>query len=141
MTACRRHDASSSTGDSESGRSMYRERSSEIAGELAMHFEGAANYLQAARYLRRLPTTPFAVRSSGNGRASRRGLELLAKLPDTVERARQELWLQITWYPIAIEGYAAPDVGNAYTKARTPVTACDTSEISQGFRGCGSSMR
>ena len=123
----------------ERGEAMYRERSSEIAGELAMHFEGAANYLQAARYLQQAANN--AIRRSAYQETvalSRRGLELLAKLPDTVERARQELWLQITLgVPlIAIEGYAAPDVGNAYTKARTLCDRLgDTPEISQVLWG------
>ena len=46
---------------------------------------------------------------------SRRGLELLAMLPDTDERARQELRLRITLGAplIATEGYATP-VGSVY---------------------------
>src|SRR5262249_52175943 len=51
---------------------------------------------------------------------SRKGLELIAKLPDDPERAEQELTLQLTLgVPlIATEGYAVPDVGSTYTRAR-----------------------
>jgi class 3 adenylate cyclase/predicted ATPase len=50
-----------------------------------------------------------------------RGLELLKALPDTPERARQELLLQIALGAplIATKGYAAPEVGQAYSRART----------------------
>jgi predicted ATPase len=50
----------------------------------------------------------------------RRGLELLASLPDTDERARRELVLQMTLgMPlIAIEGYSGEETGAAYERAR-----------------------
>src|SRR5262249_27564947 len=49
-----------------------------------------------------------------------KGLELLYTLPDTRERARQELRLQSALGAplIATKGYAAPEVGKAYTRAR-----------------------
>jgi predicted ATPase/class 3 adenylate cyclase len=48
-----------------------------------------------------------------------RGLELLLTLPETPERAEQELLLQTTLGPalLAAKGYAAPEVGRAYTRA------------------------
>jgi predicted ATPase len=50
---------------------------------------------------------------------ARRGIELLASLPDTPERARKELGLQITLGPalFATEDWTAPDVEGAYTRA------------------------
>jgi predicted ATPase len=69
---------------------------------------------------------------------SRHGLELLSDLPDTAERARQELCFHLTvGMPlIATEGYAAPDVGCTYLRARE---ICDrlgeTPEISQTLWG------
>ena len=47
-------------------------------------------------------------------------LELLATLPDTPERAQQELVVQAILGPAlsAIKGYAAPEVFQAYTRAR-----------------------
>src|SRR4029453_16237669 len=49
-----------------------------------------------------------------------KGLELLAALPDTPERARQELPLQIALgVPLMItKGYATPELERAYTRAR-----------------------
>jgi predicted ATPase len=49
-----------------------------------------------------------------------KGLEVLTTLPETVERPRQELNLQIPLGLafIATKGYGAPEVGKAYTRAR-----------------------
>jgi predicted ATPase len=49
-----------------------------------------------------------------------KGLELLKISPDTPERAQQELALQITLsVPLTVtKGYAAPEVGRVYTRAR-----------------------
>ena len=139
-SACRHRGASTCTGESGSGaKSSIGERASEIAAELAMHFERAANYKQAATYLQQAADN--AMRRFAYQEAvalSRRGLELLEKLPDTPERARQELWLQLTLgVPlIATEGYAAPDVGSVYLKARQLCQRLgDTPEISQVLWG------
>ena len=105
----------------EEGEVLYGERVKEIAGELAMHFERAADPQQAAKYLQQAADNAirrFAYREAVG--LSRRGLELLLRLPDTPERAWQELCLQLTLgVPlIATEGYAAADVGSAYLRAR-----------------------
>jgi len=49
-----------------------------------------------------------------------KGLEVLMTLPDTLERARQELDLQITLGPVlmAVKGFASPDTERAYARAR-----------------------
>ena len=49
-----------------------------------------------------------------------RGLELIERLPDTPERSEIELALQTTLGPvlIATKGYAAPEVGAVYDRAR-----------------------
>jgi len=49
-----------------------------------------------------------------------KGLELLKTLPDTAERTQQELTLQVTLgAPLrANKGFAAPEVKNAYDRAR-----------------------
>ena len=101
--------------------SIYGERAREIAAELAMHFERGANYKQAVKYLQQAADNDIRRFAYQEAVAlSRRGLELLAKLPDTPERAQQELRLQLTLgVPlIATEGYAAADVGSVYTRAR-----------------------
>jgi predicted ATPase len=100
---------------------LFLEDARDIAAELAMHFEQGADYKKAAEYLQQAADN--AVRRFAYREAvvlSRRGLELLATLPETVERARQELSLQLTLgVPlIATEGHAAPDVGRVYLKAR-----------------------
>ena len=104
-----------------------------------MHFERGANYKQAVKYLQQAAENDirrFAYREAVA--LSRRGLELLERLPDTPERARQELWLHVTLgVPlIATEGYAAPDVGSTYTRARELCRQLgETPEISQVLWG------
>jgi class 3 adenylate cyclase/predicted ATPase len=50
-----------------------------------------------------------------------RGLEVLATLPDTPERAQHELGLQIALGPVVMvmKGYADPETARIYTRART----------------------
>ncbi len=50
----------------------------------------------------------------------RKALEVLMTLPESAERDRQELALQTTLGPalMATKGYAAPEVGEAYVRAR-----------------------
>jgi predicted ATPase len=100
---------------------LYAEGARVIAAELAMHFEHGADHKRAAKYLQQAADN--ALRRFAYQEAialSRHGLELLSKLPDTAERAEQELCLQLTLgVPlIATEGYAAPEVGSVYLKAR-----------------------
>jgi predicted ATPase len=99
----------------------YGERAGEIAAELAVHFERGQDYGRAVQYLRQAAEN--ALRRSAHVEAITlltKGLELLKTLPDTPERAQQELRLQVTLgVPlIAIKGYAAPEVECAYTRAR-----------------------
>ncbi|HEX3248257.1 MAG TPA: AAA family ATPase [Pyrinomonadaceae bacterium] len=108
-------------GIAERGEEVYGERAREIATELAMHFEHARDYKRAAKYLQRAAETAirrFAYQESIG--LARRGLKLLEKLPDTDERAQQELCLQLTLgVPLIVTGgYASEDVGIAYTRAR-----------------------
>ena len=105
----------------EQGEVVYGERAGEIAAELAMHFERGLAFKRAAKYLRCAADNAirrFAYREAV--RLSLRGLELLGRLPDSSERAEQELGLQLALgVPlIATKGYAAPDVGSAYLRAR-----------------------
>jgi predicted ATPase len=105
----------------EQGEVLYGERAREIAAELAMHFERGSDRKRAAKYLQQAAEKAirrFAYREAVG--LARRGLELLERLPDTPERAQQELCLQLSLgVPlIATEGYAAPDVGRVYLRAR-----------------------
>jgi DNA-binding winged helix-turn-helix (wHTH) protein/tetratricopeptide (TPR) repeat protein len=103
------------------GEQLYGERAAEIAAELAMHFERSHDYKRAAMYLQQAAEND--IRRFAYQEAivlSRRGLDLLDRLPDSVEGARQKLWLHLTLgVPLtATEGYAARDVGSTYSKAR-----------------------
>src|SRR5499426_817354 len=103
------------------GEIIFGERAKEIASELAMHFERGRDYSRAAKYLQKAADNAirrFAYREAVG--LARRGLELLGRLPETPERAEQELSLQLTLgMPlIATEGYAAEAVGLVYMRAR-----------------------
>src|SRR5678816_2824823 len=123
----------------EQGEVLYGERAGEIAAELAMHFERGSNYRRAVKHLHIAAENVLRRYAYREAVAlSRRGLELIGRLPDTPERARQELGLRITLgVPlIATEGYAAPDVGITYTRARELSRQVgETPEISQVLWG------
>jgi predicted ATPase len=98
----------------------YGHKSGDVAAELALLLEAARDFSRAADYF--LVAARSAVGVCANQEAvvlARRGIELLASLPDTPERARQELALQITLGPalFVTENWAAPDVEAAYTRA------------------------
>jgi predicted ATPase len=99
----------------------YGDRAREIAAELAVQFERGRNYHKAVQYLQQAGEN--AVRRSAHQEAITlltKGLELLQALPNTPERAQQELRLQITLGPslMAIKGNGCPEAGNTYTRAR-----------------------
>ena len=99
---------------------FYGERSHEVAAELALLLEAARDFARAADYF--LLAAQNAVRVFANQEAvvlAARGLELLGTLPDTPERARKELALQITLGPalMATKGWSAPEVERAYMRA------------------------
>ena len=118
---------------------VYGVRANEIAAELAMHFEQSNDHERAARYLQQAGVNAMHRSAYREAiAASRRGLELLASLPDTDDRALQELRLQITLgVPlIATEGYAAQEVGSVYVRARTLCERLGTTpELSQALWG------
>ncbi len=92
-----------------------------VAVELAWHFEQAGLASKAAEYLYQAGSR--AVRLPANEEAIahfERGLSLLETLPETTERNRLELAIQIALFaPLAgAKGYGAPEVGQAYTRAR-----------------------
>src|SRR6185437_9540185 len=101
-------------------RGYYGEKSGYVAAELALLLEAARDFSLAADYF--LAAARNAVRVFANQEAvvlARRGIELLASLTDTPERARKELGLQITLGPalFATKDWTAPDVEAAYTRA------------------------
>jgi predicted ATPase len=100
---------------------LYGERAEEIAVHLARHFQEAGMTRKAIPYLKQAGNT--AVRLSANEEAIAhftRALELLETLPDTPQRAQQELSLQLGLAaPLqAIRGHSGPEVGRAYARAR-----------------------
>jgi predicted ATPase len=100
---------------------VYGGRGSDIAAELAMHFERGHDYARAVQYLGQ------AAKNAGRRHALQeavallnKGLELLKMLPDTPERTQQELALRIALgVPLLMtKGYAAPEVEHTYARAR-----------------------
>ena len=105
----------------ERGEQAYGERAREIAAELAVHFERGRDHRKAIKYLQYAGEN--AVQHSAYQEAISlltKGLELLQTLPDTPERVRQELRLQITLGPPlqATQGYGSPEVEGVYARAR-----------------------
>jgi predicted ATPase/predicted Ser/Thr protein kinase len=99
----------------------YGENSSGLAAELAELFEVGRDYERAADYYRLAAEN--AARVYGHHEAvalARRGLALLRTLPDTHERARRELPLQmILGIHLQIaHGYAATEAEPIYSRAR-----------------------
>jgi DNA-binding winged helix-turn-helix (wHTH) protein/tetratricopeptide (TPR) repeat protein len=99
----------------------HGERAKEIAAELAVHFERGRGYRKTVQYLQQAGEN--AVRRSAYQEAIThltKGLELLKTLPDTPERARQELFLQTALGPalMVAKGPGTPEVGQAYARAR-----------------------
>ncbi len=88
---------------------------------LAHHYTEAGLIAQAIPYWQQAGQK--AVAHSANAEAIshlRKALDLLNALPDTPERAQQELNLQTVLGPalMAAKGYTAPEVGKAYARAR-----------------------
>jgi tetratricopeptide (TPR) repeat protein len=105
----------------ERGEEVYGQRAVEISAELAMHFERGRDYKRAAYYLKSGANN--AIRRFAYQEAvdlARRGIELINQLPETRETVNEALCLHLTLgVPlIAIEGYASPNVGEVYMKAR-----------------------
>jgi predicted ATPase len=95
---------------------------SAVAAELALLFEAARDWPRAAHFF--LLAAQNATRVFANQEAialARRGLELLQTLPDTPERAQQELRLQLTLsLPLqATRGMGALEVQQTYLRGRT----------------------
>ena len=85
-----------------------------------MHFERGRDFQRAVQYLTH--AAEKATRQYANQEAVghlTRGLELLKVFPETSERARQELTLQIALGAplVALHGWPAPVVGATYTRA------------------------
>jgi DNA-binding SARP family transcriptional activator len=100
---------------------LYKDQADLVAVQLARHYQAAGDVDKAVAYL--LKAGQKALQLAANEEAIghfNQGVALLKNLPDTPERARQELALQITLGNALteIKGYAAPEVGEAYGRAR-----------------------
>src|SRR5262249_40642705 len=97
----------------------YGADASQLASELAMHFAPGQASARAIFYLRQAAENaaqryaPYAMIS-----ALTQALELLDLLPDTAERARHELHVQLALgVPLTeTKGSAAPEVAQAYAR-------------------------
>jgi len=106
---------------SKRGEAIYGDRVGEIAAELAVHFDQGRDWERAVKY--HLMAAENAAQRFANNEAvalARRGLELLQRLPDTTERARQEIALRLILGAslMTIRGSAAPEVESVYLPAR-----------------------
>jgi predicted ATPase len=99
----------------------YGEKSSGLAAELAMLFEAGRDHEHAADYY--LMAAENAAQVFAHHEAvtmARRGLALLDSLPDTSDRARRELSLQMMlgMQLQVAQGYAAPEAERTYARAQ-----------------------
>jgi predicted ATPase/class 3 adenylate cyclase len=100
----------------------FGERAGEIATELAVHFEKGREMRRAISYLERAGRN--ALQRSANTEAVRHlthALTLLARLPVSEERTRQELVFHLALGTplLALRGYGAPEVRRHYQQARS----------------------
>ncbi len=101
---------------------FYSSDTSPIATELAFLFETAQDYVNAARYT--LEGTQKSIQVCGYREAvvlSRRGLKSVEQIGDAAQRVEYELELQLALglSLAAAQGYAAPEVEQVMTRART----------------------
>jgi DNA-binding winged helix-turn-helix (wHTH) protein/predicted ATPase len=103
----------------------YGPQAREIAVELAEHFVRGRDLWRAVRYLQYAGEQ--AMQRSTHQEALqhfRRGLALLATLPETPARAQQEIDMQLALGPalMAAKGWAVPEVEQTYARAWTLCT-------------------
>ena len=107
----------------------FGEKSGDVAAELALLLEAARDFARAAEYFLRAAQNTARIFANQEAVAlARRGIKILASLPETAERDRQELALQITLGPalFATADWTAAEVENAYTRAH--VLCCELGE-------------
>ena len=95
------------------GIAIYGDSASEIAAELAMHFEQSRDWPRALEYL--LQAAERAATRSAHHEAidlANRGLEALKLSPETAECSKQEMKLRtiLSGSLMAIKGFASPEV-------------------------------
>jgi DNA-binding winged helix-turn-helix (wHTH) protein/predicted ATPase len=100
----------------------YGTQTRDIAAELAMHFTRGRDHTRAIHYLQHAADN--ALSRYANREASdylTAGLALLRTLPSSVTHQQHELAMLLTLSSacLALQGYAAPEVEQIYTRART----------------------
>ncbi|MBI3799386.1 MAG: AAA family ATPase, partial [Deltaproteobacteria bacterium] len=98
----------------------YGSRASEIAAELAVHFEYGRDYSRAVHYRQQAAKNAlqrYAYREAISHLT--KGLELLKALPAPPDHLEQEIALHISLglALVATKGYAAPEVERSYSRA------------------------
>jgi len=105
----------------ERGVAIYGNRASEIAAELAMHFEQSRDWPRALEYT--LQAAENAAARSAHHEAidlANRGLEALKLVPETAENARQEMKLRVILGGslMVIKGFASTEVERINARGR-----------------------
>ena len=105
----------------ERGVAIYGDHSSEIAAELAMHFEQSRDWPRAVQYL--VQAAENATRKSAHHEAAdlaQRGLAVLNLLPQSTERDRQEISLRMILILslMAVKGFAWAGVEEVYAEGK-----------------------
>jgi len=100
---------------------IFQPRLNEYCTELARHYSRSGNTQKAVKYFELAGQQ--AIQKSAHGEAITHfntALDLLKTLPETPQRDQQELGLQIALGVALtpIKGWGAPEVENAYTRAR-----------------------
>jgi len=105
----------------ERGVAIFGDSVGEIAAELAMHFERSHDWPRALKYLLQAAETASS-RSAHHEAAdlATRGLEVLKSLPDSAERAKQEISLRMLLGVslMATKGFAAAETEDVYAGGR-----------------------
>lgn len=99
----------------------YRSRAGEIAAELAVHFSESRDATRALQYLEQAART--ALRRSAHHEAKdhlSHALEWLARLPESEDRTKRELDLQLMLGVtlMSTQGFSSPQVQQTYAHAR-----------------------
>jgi tetratricopeptide (TPR) repeat protein len=100
---------------------IFGDRANEIAAELAMHFEQSRDWPRALQYL--VEASKTATQRSAHHEAveiSRRGLEVLKCLPETPERAQQEITLRtiLSASLLTFQGFDTAEMEKIHALAR-----------------------
>jgi predicted ATPase len=109
--------------------SLYAERAEEVAHQLARHFHEAGILPKTIDYLHRAGERATALSANEEAIAHfRRALQLVATQPDSPERVRQELALQLALGPplLGTAGPGSEELSHAYMRARELCDQCGT---------------